>query len=154
MGTYSNGSKAKLSTTALTLQIVMEEVIKTIDNTILYGYRSPKEQFELYKQGRVFIDGIWRIQDKRNVVTYCDGTTTPSNHNMIPSNAIDCTPFPVDWKDTQRLYYFAGFVMATALRLKEEGKVTEGITWGGNWDNDDDLRDQTFMDLCHFEIRK
>jgi peptidoglycan L-alanyl-D-glutamate endopeptidase CwlK len=153
MKTYGATSKLNLSTSEKDLQTVMNEVIKDFDNTILYGYRTPEFQLSLFKQGRELIDGIWRIVDKDKIVTYCDGTIKKSNHNYSPSRAIDATPYPVNWKDYKRMYYFAGFVMAIAKRLKIEGKITHDLIWGGDWDGDTDVRDQTFMDDCHFELK-
>jgi peptidoglycan L-alanyl-D-glutamate endopeptidase CwlK len=152
MKTYGATSKLNLSTSEKDLQTVMNEVIKDFDNTILYGYRTPEFQLSLFKHGRELIDGIWRIVDKDKIVTYCDGTIKKSNHNYSPSRAIDATPYPVNWKDYKRMYYFAGFVMAIAKRLKIEGKITHDLIWGGDWDGDTDVRDQTFMDDCHFEL--
>ena len=28
------------------------------------------------------------------------------------------------------------------------------IRWGGDWDSDNNLNDQNFMDLVHFELKK
>ena len=40
----------------------------------------------------------------------------------------------------------AGYIQATADKLGIK------IRWGGDWDSDGDLDDQTFMDLGHFEL--
>ena len=152
MAEYSNTSKEKLITVHIDLQMIFNEVIKIFDNTIIYGYREPQLQFDLFKKGRSNIGGFWIIVNKKEVVTYCDGIKLKSNHNKYPSNAIDAIPYPIDWKDEKRIHYFAGFVMCTALRLKEEGKITHNIRWGGDWDNDTEVKDEIFMDLAHYEI--
>ena len=55
--------------------------------------------------------------------------------------------------DFNHLSLIAGVVMSTAKRLKNEGKVTHGIRWGGNWDMDGQIiTDQTFNDLPHVEL--
>jgi hypothetical protein len=65
--------------------------------------------------------------------------------------AVDVAPFlrnsPSYVVDECR--YFAGFVMglATAMNLGDR------IRWGGDWDGDHELTDQTFDDLVHFEMR-
>ena len=41
----------------------------------------------------------------------------------------------------------AHHIMATAKRLGYNN-----MRWGGDWDKDFDLDDQTFNDLCHFEL--
>lgn len=60
--------------------------------------------------------------------------------------AVDAAPWPIDWNDTDRFLVFGGFVLGTA---REQGLV---IRWGGDWDSDWNLRDQTFIDLPHFEL--
>ena len=67
-------------------------------------------------------------------------------HNQKPSLAIDVSPYPINWRDTKRFYYFAGVVKAAAYSLGLN------IRWGGDWDSDNDFNDQTFMDLVHFEL--
>lgn len=153
MATYGNSSQSKLNTCHPDLIVLFQEVIKYFDNTIVYGIRTPEEQFELFKQGRFLNSlGVWAVWDKSKVVTYCDGINKKSNHNYTPSKAVDSIPYPIDWKDTNRMYYFAGFVKATALQLHQEGKIFHFIRWGGDWDNDTEVKDETFMDLAHYEI--
>ena len=66
-------------------------------------------------------------------------------------------PYPIIWpdkinrskqyvKDVGRFYYFSGIVKAIAVSMNIE------IRWGGDWDNDNDFNDQTFDDLCHYEL--
>ena len=146
MPRYGNSSKAKLATTDQRLQDVMNEVIRDFDCSIIYGERTAEEQFELYKRGREERNGKWVITNPLQKVTNCDGTNKVSNHNYKPSRAIDAAPYPIDWRDTDRMYYFAGFVMATAVRLGVN------LTWGGDWDRDTEVDDQSFDDLVHFEV--
>jgi len=65
--------------------------------------------------------------------------------DLLPAVAIVC-PYPIDWTDTDRFYYFAGHVMAVAAFLGVN------LRYGGDWDGDKDLKDNTFNDLCHFEL--
>lgn len=73
-----------------------------------------------------------------------------SKHNIVPPEthclAVDIAPLPLDWQDKERFYYFAGFVKARA--------ITNGLTirWGGDWNMNNNLKDQTFFDLVHYEI--
>lgn len=69
-----------------------------------------------------------------------------SLHNRDPSHAIHLVPWPLDWRDTERFYLLGGVVLAAA-RL--EGVA---IRFGGDWDGDGQVRDQTFMDLAHYEL--
>lgn len=68
-------------------------------------------------------------------------------HNSRPAEAVDVAPYPVNWEDLQRFYYFAGVVTGVALQLDIS------IRWGGDWDSDTQVKDNTFNDLVHFEIK-
>jgi hypothetical protein len=61
--------------------------------------------------------------------------------------AVDVAPYPVDWNDKERFYYFAGFVKGVASSLGIS------IRWGGDWNSDNNLKNQTFFDLPHFELK-
>ena len=52
------------------------------------------------------------------------------------------------------MYFFGGVVLGIAKMLKAEGKIDSSIRWGGDWDGDTHIKDQTFIDLPHFEIKK
>ena len=116
------------------LQTLFLEVIKTFDCTITCGHRGQAEQDAAYAAGN-------------SKLKYPNG-----KHNKTPSLAIDAYPYPVDLKDTKRFYYFAGYVMATAQQLLANGQIKSVIRWGGDWDQDTDIKDNTFNDLVHFEI--
>ena len=62
--------------------------------------------------------------------------------------AVDVTPYPVDFDNTDRHYYFCGYVLAVAKQLGLD------IRWGGDWDSDRETKDQTFNDLVHFELKE
>lgn len=145
MPNFSMTSKDRLNTCHHELRNVFFEVIKHFDCTILYGHRTPLEQKELFKRGRKLVNGVWEIENKLEVVTYCDGFDKLSNHNHSPSDAVDAVPYPIDWQDFKRMYYFAGFVKGTAQQMGIK------IIWGGDWNNNTDLKDQSFFDLPHFE---
>lgn len=53
-------------------------------------YRSPEEQFELYKKGRNKTDkGLWVVTDREAIVTNIDGYKIKGAHNYNPARAID-----------------------------------------------------------------
>jgi peptidoglycan L-alanyl-D-glutamate endopeptidase CwlK len=117
------------------LQTLFNEVIRHYDCRILCGHRNESDQNQAVVEGK---------------------SKTPwprSQHNAIPSMAIDVAPYPIDWKDTERFYYFGGYVQGIAKMLLETGRMTHRVRWGGDWDSDHDLHDQRFMDLVHFELR-
>ena len=128
MPTLSQSSKNKLATCETQLQILMNEAIKEIDFVVIYGYRSPEEQDALYEKGFSKLKG------------------GKSKHNKKPSMAVDIAPYPIDWKDVKGFYYLAGIIKGIASQLNIK------IRWGGDWDCDNDLNDQSFMDLGHFEV--
>lgn len=74
-----------------------------------------------------------------------------SKHNKNPSLAADVVPwFPerphIRWDDREAFYFFGGFVLGAAA------KMGISVRWGGDWDRDEDLHDQSFFDLPHFEL--
>ena len=49
---FSKRSKDNLASADIKLQQLFNEVIKEFDCTVIYGHRTPEEQFELFKKGR------------------------------------------------------------------------------------------------------
>lgn len=134
MPRFGQESFTKLSTCHLDLQTIFYEVIKTFDCKVLEGHRTQDDQDAAFERGA-------------SKLKWPDG-----KHNHLPSMAIDVAPYPIDWKNIKRFYWFAGFVMGIACRLKEEGKITHSLRFGGDWDSDKDITDQSFNDLVHFEL--
>jgi len=115
------------------LQQVFDAVIRRYDCAVICGHRNEKDQNVAYAEGR----------SKKK---YPD-----SKHNKSPSLAADVVPWfsqkpHIRWNDSAKFYEFAGFVHGIAFMLGIE------IRWGGNWDMDDELKDQNFYDLPHFEL--
>ena len=138
MPKFGRKSRERLETCHKDLQVLFNHVIENIDCSVLCGHRGEKEQNEAVASGR----------SKAN---YPHG-----KHNASPSNAIDVAPYPIDWNDNERFYYFAGFVLATAKILKDIGEISHNIRWGGNWrgirNGVIDFSKNTFDDLPHFEL--
>lgn len=134
MPKFSQNSFSKLSTCHIELQTLFYEVIRTFDCQVLEGHRNEEDQNKAFENGKTKLK--W----------------PNGKHNSQPSMAVDVSPYPLNWNDTKRFYWFAGFVMGIAQRLKDEGKMTHAIRWGGDWDGDKELNDQTFNDLVHFEL--
>ena len=65
---------------------------------------------------------------------------------------VDIAPYPIDWEDTKRFALLAGIVIGIDSQLKQNKLITYDIRWGGDWDGDNDLNDQKFNDLGHFEL--
>lgn len=138
MPKFSKRSIDNLNTAHDSLKLVFNEVIKEFDCTVIYGHRTPEEQFELFKKGREKVDGWWTVTDKSKVVTNLDGVNKKSKHNYYPSKAVDVVPYPLDWNNTARFKQLAEVVKAKAKELGIE------IEWGGDW--------MSFKDYPHYQI--
>lgn len=149
MPSFGSSSHARLITCDQRLQAIFNNVVLTYDCSIITGHRNMQEQNAHYTAGRSKV--IW----------------PDSRHNESPSMAVDAAPYlsgrgipwpkkPEDWnaavqrnlynKDLAQFYHFAGYVMGMAETLDI------ALRWGGNWDMDDDFRDNRFDDLLHFEL--
>ena len=153
MPKYSKSSREKLETAHPDFTTLMNIVIQYFDNSIIYGGRTPALQFKLFQQGRELQKGVWvKVGD---TVTNCDGYDILSPHNVLPlSDAIDVVPWPVDWKNLNRMRYFIGFVKGTAQILYDIGAIENQIVSGMDWDNDTILTDQRFFDAPHLQIKR
>lgn len=128
MPTFSRKSLDKLATCDARLQRVFMEVIKHFDCTIIEGHRGEEAQNLAFAKGNSHLK------------------FPQGRHNSMPSKAADVAPAPLDWADSKRFYYFAGFVMATAKSMGIK------LRFGGDWNRDTQLKDNEFNDLVHFEI--
>lgn len=133
MPEYSDKSRNKLRTAHHDLMKIFYEVVKGFDNTILYGHRSPELQFELYRKGRKYKNGVWTIEDLKAVVTYRDGFEKLSDHNHSPSLAVDAIPYPINWSDGNKHIEFGGYVLGVVDMLLRSGEIGHKIGWGGYW---------------------
>ena len=146
---FSPLSETKLSGCHTDLILLAHQSIgdSPFDFKITDGHRSPQRQFELYKRGRVLIDGKWVITDKSKVVTNIDGIRKKSNHNYSPARAFDIQIL-VDGVGTWEAKYYryvADHIMGVANRLFLEGKISNEISWGGDW--------HSISDKPHFELK-
>tara|TARA_R100000152_G_C6776865_1_gene206313 strand:+ start:2549 stop:2941 length:393 start_codon:yes stop_codon:yes gene_type:complete len=130
MPRFGTRSKQRLATCDERLQKVFNEVIKYVDCSVLEGHRGQERQDKLYEEGKTKL----KFPNGR--------------HNMAPSNAVDVTPYPVDWKDRERQTLFAGFVLGIAQSMGIK------LRWGGDWDMDFQVMDNRFDDFPHFEIKE
>ena len=152
MPKFSETSLEKLSECHQDLQTLFKYVIEYFDCTIVFGHRTPEEQFELFKKGRKEIYGTWVIKDSSKVVTFRDGMNKKSKHNEYPSLAVDCAPYPTLYGEPDAVRHFSGYVLGMADILYHLGHIENRIISGSDWDNDRDLKDQKFYDPLHFEI--
>ena len=123
---FSAASRAKLDSVDPRLRGIIERAADRWDITVIEGHRSPRRQQQLFMAGKSKV--------KRG------------KHNEKPSLAIDIAPYPIDWEDAERFRRLAEYVLGIA------NVMGVPLRWGGDWDGDTDLTDQTFNDLVHFEI--
>jgi peptidoglycan L-alanyl-D-glutamate endopeptidase CwlK len=137
---YSARSSQKLNTCHDDLVALMLEVDRGYENTILEGQRTTERQQKLYAAGRTKIDGVLK----------------KSKHQISPQNpksiAVDTAPWPVDWADLKRFYFYIGYVNGIADQLYKTGVMKHKIRCGADWDGDRSFKDQTFHDLPHIEL--
>ena len=131
MPKFGKASMKRLITCDDRLQLLALTVVENFDCTVVCGHRTEEEQNLAYARG------------------YSKLKFPQSKHNEELSRAIDLAPYisgkGIVW-DADQCYYFAGIVMATAKQLNIK------IRWGGDWDMDNDVNDQNFNDLVHFEL--
>ena len=128
---FGKRSKKNLTTCDDRLQRIFNEVIKHVDCSVIEGHRSEDRQNKLFKEGKT-------------KVKFPNG-----RHNANPSLAADVVPYPIDWEDRERMTLFAGFVKGIA-----KGMYNIDLRWGGDWDNDWEVKDNRFDDFPHFEIKE
>ncbi|MUH95216.1 M15 family peptidase [Aliivibrio fischeri] len=127
MNKFSPISATRLASCHPQLQAVFTKVLEVCDCSILCGHRTEQEQNALPN-------------------TSTQVRFPNSKHNSVPSKAVDATPYPYDEDDRERFSYFAGLVIGIGASM---GIV---IRWGGDWDRDNELKDNGFDDLMHFEL--
>jgi len=132
---FSDVSKERLAMAHPALQDVFNEIINFVNIGITCSVRTVEEQ-------------------KRLVA---DGKSQTMNSYHIPiegqrySRAVDIvwySDFKGDYVWSSNPYRIIGPAVVELGRRK--GYI---IRWGGDWDRDGDQRDQSFMDLVHFEYR-
>ena len=138
MPSFGTVSRANLAECHPQLQRLFAEVIKHWDCTVLDGKRTLAEQ-------------------RANLAAGVSKTLA-SKHLPQPdgySHAADVAPYPVQWNDPsakvraayeRECLFFGGFVLGVAAQLGIR------VRYGGDWDSDRDLEDQTFNDLVHVEL--
>jgi len=124
-------SKSRLKGVDHRLIMVLEEVVKFFDITVIEGKRSQDRQDELVKQGK--------------------SKTKFGKH--VKGLAVDIAPYPIDWNARDDFHYLGGFVLGVAA------KMGINIRWGGDWSSSSlaqearTTKDNNFDDLVHFEIK-
>jgi len=130
---FGRNSTKQLSECHPDLQYLFNEVIRHWNCSVITGHRGEQEQNRAFREGR-------------SKLKY-----PHSLHNKKPSRGADVIPwFPepphIRWNDREAFYCFGGFVLGVAAKMGIK------IRWGGDWDQDEELHDQSFFDLPHFAL--
>ena len=138
MPKFGSKSRERLETCHPDLQTLFNAVIEVVDCSFTCGYRNKEDQDKAVASGN-------------SKAVYPKG-----KHNSNPSTAVDVYPYPIDFDDLFRFYWFAGWVLAKAKILRNVGEITHKIRWGGNWRGLNngiiDFSKNEFDDLPHFEL--
>ena len=127
------------------LRLILDELIKIYDFSIIEGHRTLETQRKYFYEGKSNLDGIVK----------------QSKHQSYPSLAVDLMPykkgtnaFSGDELDNRRFYMMMGMIKAISIRLFNNGLISHKVRFGLDWDSDDTFKDQTFHDLPHIELIK
>jgi peptidoglycan L-alanyl-D-glutamate endopeptidase CwlK len=135
MFSFSKNSQTALATCNKDIQAICNELIKIYDFSVIFGYRGAEEQNAAYSR-------------KDSQLKY-----PLSKHNKKPSVAVDIIPYPGGYESSREQFvYMAGLFVGIAVALKNEGIINHDVRWGGDWNRNNDLKDQSFFDLAHFEL--
>jgi len=129
---FGHRSKRELLTMHVELQLICQRAIKIVDFAVICGYRDEEAQNLLYKLGR-------------SRLKYPDSAHNTMVDGVPCSNAMDLAFRPVEWNNIKKWHYFGGIIMGVA------GALDIDLRWGGDWDRDFNLTNQTFFDYGHFE---
>ena len=121
---FGKRSKERLKGVDIRLQHILRRLVKIMDVTIIEGLRTQERQNELLKKGA--------------------SKTKYSKH--IEGKAVDVAPYPIDWEDRERFHYMGGMLRGIAHEMDVK------IRWGGDWDSDGEIADNSFDDLVHVEL--
>ncbi len=133
MPKFGKTSRENLKGVDSRLQDIFNEVVKQFDCSILEGLRTQERQEQLYKEGKT--------------------KTLKSKH--LKGRAIDAVPYPISWENTDRMTFFAGYVMGIASQVLDEEDFKK-FRWGRDWGKDwlkRDKNETTFLDYPHFELK-
>lgn len=137
MAAFGRASRKRYKTLHYKLQMIMDEAIQIMDFTIVCGHRNKRDQEKAFNESK----------SKKH--------WPDSNHNQMPSIAVDAAPWDptmrngrgdIDWNNRDRFILLAGIIKGIAHKMGIE------IRWGGDWNSDTFMRDQKFIDMPHFEL--
>ena len=138
-------SKKELDTLHVDLVIICNDVLKTINISVIEGWRGKDLQDFYYKAGKSKVNFP---NGKHNKVDLKGEPESMAVHLMV---WFKFKPH-IDWTAIKQMYFLAGYVIATAEKLYKKSTINHLIRWGGDWDKDFDVREKQWDDLTHFEL--
>ena len=123
---YGKKSQRVLDSLNEDLAEILTEAIKWVDISLVEGKRSPERQAELLK--------------------FCKTKTIKSKN--IDGKAIDFAHYHngIQWDHRENFIYAGGIIKGIACMMGIK------VIYGGDWDSDNNLYDNSFDDLCHIEL--
>ena len=125
MPKFGKRSRSRLVGVDAKLVNILNELVKIMDVTIIEGVRTKERQEELLSKGAT--------------------KTRFSKH--IDGKAVDLAPYPIDWEDRERFHYMGGMLRGIGHEMGVN------VRWGGDWDSDGAIKDNSFDDLVHVELK-
>lgn len=127
---FSRISEQRLQECHPDLQRVIRRALADgpLDFSVLCGHRGEAEQEKAVHDGK----------SKQHYPS--------SKHNSLPSKAVDVAPCPIDWNDRKRFVDLYRQIFAAAAK---EGVK---IRWGGDFNRDGNLSNDSFVDMPHYEL--
>ena len=151
---FGKRSNDNLDTCHIDLQLINRTAIKTIrvDYTVICGARTFEKQLEAFITGNSKLDP--RIPSKLLSAMHVITEDRPMSMAIDIIIAEKFRGKSLTW-DNLHLTYVCAYLIATADRLFDEGKITHKLQWGGNWDMDGIIQiDQNFDDNGHLQLYK
>lgn len=170
---YGSRSSTRLKTCHPDLQFVMDRVVEQFPNTILQGERTEEQQRKNVAKG------VSRTLDSKHLprcsrrsdqgVDAVDAAPDPLQYPQLSGllhvieRALGAQPLDDTTrrnlvsaigeysKDLGVWYYFGGYVLGTADQMLKNGDISTRFIWGGDWNENRKVNDQTFDDLGHFQ---
>lgn len=151
MPKFSLQSYTRLASCHPDLRRLFINVVDFYDCTILEGVRSHEQQVINVNKG------VSKTLESKHLLEF-------SREPAEGVDAVDVAPYPLAWpkppkgqepaelrrwmKECARYYMFGGYVLAKAEIMGIK------IVWGGDWNGNHEVDDQSFDDLVHFELKR
>ena len=109
MPKFGKRSKERLEGVDHRICMVLDEVVKYYDITVIEGLRSQERQDELVREGK--------------------SKTKFGKH--VTGEAVDIAPYPIDWNSRDDFHMLGGFVLGVASQILKNLKQQSVLLWVG-----------------------